>query len=94
MRKEDDANFDDNSAIRLVNNVFAFCFKEARSSTTSGGDLEHNKFVGHLSTIMRAKTSKDGDLLSQCDNINEQIGAGDVTADSIRCTSLKKKVYQ
>ena len=46
VRKEDNANFDKDSAIRLVNNAFAFCFKEARLSTTSAGDLEHNEFLG------------------------------------------------
>ena len=39
---------------------------------------------------MRAITSKDGDLLSQFDNINEEKRAGNVTADNIRSTSLKK----
>ena len=52
---------------------------------TSGSDLEHNKYVGQVSTIMRVLSSKDGDLLSQFDNINE--GNGDADFDS---TSLKK----
>ena len=90
VRREDNANFDDNSAIRLVNNAFAFCFKEARLSTTSGGDLEQNKFVGKLSTILRAITSEDGDLLWHFDKINEKTGTGVVTADNIKSTSLKK----
>ena len=37
--------------------------KSYRLSTTSGGNLEHNYFVGQISTIMRAITTKDGDLL-------------------------------
>ena len=57
-------------AIRLVNNAFAFCFKEARLRTTGGSDIEYNKFVGQDSTIMRALTSKDGDLLSHFDKID------------------------
>ena len=69
----------------MTNNAFAYCFKEAVLSTTSGGDSEHNKYVGPISTIMRAITSKDGDLLSQFDNINE--GNGDADFNS---TSLKK----
>ena len=69
----------------MTNNGLAFVFKEGRLSTTSGGDLEHNKFIGQVSTIMRTLTSKDGDLLSQFDDINE--GNGDDDFDS---TSLKK----
>ena len=30
-------------AIRLKSNAFAYCFKEARLSTTGGSDIEHNK---------------------------------------------------
>ena len=85
VRREDNANFTNNSRIRLTNNAFAYCFKEARLGVTSGGDLEHNKYVGQVSTIMRVLFSKDSDLLSQFDNINE--GNGDADFDS---TSLKK----
>ena len=49
--------------MRLINNALAYCFKEARLSTT-GLDLEHNKYVGQVSTIMRFLTSKDSDLSS------------------------------
>jgi len=62
VRRQDNVDFD-NEAIRLTNNAFAYAFKEARLSTTSGSDLEHNKFVGQVSTILRTLTSKDGDLL-------------------------------
>ena len=85
MRREDNAKFTDNSHIRLTNNAFAYCFKEASLGVTSGSDLEQNKYVGPIPTIMRVLTSKDGDLLSQFDNINE--GKGDADFDS---TSLKK----
>ena len=71
VRKNDDTNFHFDDPIRLVNNGFAFCFKEARLSTTIGSDIEINKFVGQVSTIMRVISNKDGDLLSQFDNINE-----------------------
>ena len=54
-----------------MNNGFAYCFKEARLSTAIGGDIEINKFCGQVSTIMRAISNEDGDLLSQFDNINE-----------------------
>ena len=85
VRREDNANFTNNSAIRLTNNAFAYCFKEARLSITSGSDLEHNKYFGQVSTIMRVLFSKDGDLLSQFGNINE----GNVNVD-FNSTSLKK----
>ena len=84
-RREDNANFTDNSHIRLTNNGFAYNFKEATLSITSGSDLEHNKYVGPVSTIMRVLTNKDGDLLSQFDNINE----GN-TNDDFNSTSFKK----
>ena len=85
VRREDNANFTNNSPIRLTNNAFAYCFEVARSGVTSNSDFEHNKYVGQVSTIMRVLTSKDGDLLSQFDNITE--GNGNAAFDS---TSLKK----
>ena len=36
-----------------------------------GVDIEHNKYVGQVSTFMRALTSKDGDILSHFDKIDE-----------------------
>ena len=71
VRKNDTINFHDDDPVRLVNNGFAFCFKEARLTTSIGGDIEINKFCGQVSTIMRAISKKDGDVLSQFDNINE-----------------------
>ena len=71
VRKNDTTNFHNDDPIRLVNNAFAFCFKEARLSTSLGSDIEINKFCGQVSTIMRAISNKDGDLLSQFDNFNE-----------------------
>ena len=65
-------------------------FQEARLSTTTT-DLEHNKYCGQISTIMRVVSSRDGDLLSLFDNINEEIGANEAaTSDNIRNTSLNK----
>ena len=40
-------------------------------STTTCSDIEHNKLCGEVSTIMKVMSNKDGDLLSQFDNINE-----------------------
>ena len=71
VRKNDTTNFHNDDPIRLVNNGFAFCFKEARLSTYLGSDIEINKFCGQVSTIMRVISNKDGDLVSQFDNINE-----------------------
>ena len=53
VRKNDTTNFHNNNASRLLNNGFAFCFKEARLSTTIGSDIEHNKFCGQVSTFMK-----------------------------------------
>ena len=58
-------------AIRLVINAFAYCFREARLSTTGGSDIEHNKYIGKKPTIMRASTSKHGDLFSHFEKIDE-----------------------
>ena len=68
VRKNDDTNFPYDDPIRLVNNGFAFCFKEARLSTTLGSDIEINKFCGQVSNVMRTISIKD---LSQFDNIIE-----------------------
>ena len=71
-------------------NGFAYVFQEARLSTSTT-DLEHNKYVGQISSIMRVVSSKDGDLLSQFDNINDEEGADDAaTAVNIQSTSLNK----
>ena len=61
----------DGDVIRLVENAFAYCLKEAQLSTTGISDTVHNKYVGQVSIIKRSLTSKDGDLLSQYDNNDE-----------------------
>ena len=71
VRQNDDTNFHHEDFVRLLNKGFAFCFKEARLSITIESDIEINKFCGQISTIMRAISNKDGDLLSQFDNIHE-----------------------
>ena len=71
VQKNDTTNFHDDDPVRLVNNGFAYCFKEARFTTSIGGDIEINNLCGQISTIMRAISNKDDDLLSQFDNINE-----------------------
>ena len=72
VRKNDDTNIHHEDPVRLVNKRFAFCFKEARLGTNIGSDIEINKFCGQISTIMRAISNKDGDLLSQFDKVNEK----------------------
>ena len=86
VRKSNNADFrvtDDaatNEVIRLVNNAFAHCFKEAVILTTGGMEIENIKFLGQVSTIMRALTSKDGDLLSHFDQIDETPAASNYTS--------------
>ena len=57
-------NFTDASDIRLVNNAFAFCIKQATLATTGGMEVEDIKYVGQVSSIMRLLTSKDSDSSS------------------------------
>ena len=89
VRKADNADFDvtndvaTNEVMRLVNNAFAHCFKEGVIQTTGGMEIENIKFIGQVSTIMRALTSKDGDLLSHSDQIDE-------SPDASNNTSLKQ----
>ena len=64
-------NFTNAKVIRLVNNAFAYCFKEATLTTTGGMEVEHNKYVGPVSTIMGLLTSKDSDLSSYFDKNGE-----------------------
>ena len=47
-----------NAVIRLVSSDFACSLKETQMETTEGSDLEHNKYVGNVSTIMRISTSR------------------------------------
>ena len=72
-----------NEVIGLVKNAFANCFKEGTISTTGCMEIEQVKFLVKVSTIMRALTSKDGDLLSHFPNIDE-------TEDGSNDTLLKQ----
>ena len=69
-QRRDTINFHNDNFFRLINNGYAYCFREARLSTTVGSDIEHNNFCGQVSTIMKVISNKDRDLLSQFDNIN------------------------
>ena len=48
---------------KLVNVVFAYTFRIATLSAMRGEDIQQNKQVIQVSTIMRLLTSKAGDLL-------------------------------
>ena len=52
------------SVTSLVNNAFAYCFKQATFATTSGMDLEDIKHVVQFSTNLLLLTSKGSDLSS------------------------------
>ena len=71
VRKNDTTNFHYDDPIRLVNKGFAFCFKETRLFTTTGSDIEQNKFCCQISTIMKVISNKSDYLISQIGNINE-----------------------
>ena len=74
---------DPNDITRLVNNVFDYTIHDARISTTAGVEIEQNKYVGPVSTIMRLVRQKDGDLSTYFDTIDESEGG-------INNSSLKK----
>ena len=57
--------------IRLVKNAFAYTIHDARISTSAGIEIEQNKLVGPVSTIMRLVPLKDGDLTTYFDKIDE-----------------------
>ena len=72
-----------NDIIRLVNNAFAYTIHDARISTSAGVEIEQNKYVGPISTIMRLVTEKDGDLSTYFDIFNE-------SEDGINDSTLKQ----
>ena len=71
VRKAAGTNFANADQIRLVTNGLAYVFQEGRKSTSAGTEIEHNKNLGNVSTIMRLLTQKDGDLSSYFDKIDE-----------------------
>ena len=56
----------------MVNNGLAYIFQEGRLSTSAGTEMERNKNLGNVLTIMRLKTQKDGDLSSYFNKIDER----------------------
>ena len=78
--RADGNDFADADEIILVNNALAYVFQEGRISTSAGTEIEHNKNLGNVSTIMRLLTQKDGDQSSYFDKIDERVaGIGDST---------------
>ena len=72
----------------MVNNALAFVFQEGRLSTSAGTEIEHNKNLGIVSTIMRLLTQKDGVLSSYFDKNNEaENGIDDSTLKKILINS-------
>ena len=55
----------------MINKAFAYISEAAILSTTGNVGKEPNKNVGNVSPIMGALTSKDSDLSSYCDEIDE-----------------------
>ena len=68
--------------IRLVNNAFAYTIHDARISSSAGVEIERNKYVGPISTVMRLVTQKDGDLSTYFDIIDES--EGEINNTSLR----------
>ena len=64
--------FNNIAELRLVDNGFGFCFTEDAIATTRGMEINYVNFLGPVSTIMGSSTSKDGDLLSYFDNIEDK----------------------
>ena len=94
VRNNDTTNFHRENPSRLVNNAFAFCFKEARLSNTNSSNIENDKFCEQVSTIMKIISNKTGDMLSQFDNIDENdipfLSRINDLAPGIRSTLIKK----
>ena len=59
-----------NDLIKVIINAFAQIVEEAGLCTTGGTEIEGNKFIGRVSTIMRV-LSKDGDVTTFFDKSNE-----------------------
>ena len=67
----------------MIINAFAYTIHDARISTSAGVEIEQNKYVGPISTIMRLVAEKDGNLSTYFDIIDE-------SEDKIDNPSLKR----
>ena len=59
--KNDTTNFHGEDPIRLVENGYAFCFKEARLSKTIRSDIEYSEFCPQVITFIKVISNKDDD---------------------------------
>ena len=66
--------------IRLVNNAFAYTIHDGRIASSAGVEIEQNKYVGPISTIMT--TQNDGDLSTYFDIVDES--EGEINNTSLR----------
>ena len=66
--------------IRFVNNALAFTIHDARNSTSSGGELQQNKFCRSFSTIVRLLTQREGDISTYFDIIDESEGGSNTSS--------------
>ena len=87
VKQADNTNFTNADQIRLVNNGLACIFQQGKMSTSAGTEIEHNKNLRHVSTIMRLLTQKEGDFSSCFDKIDE-------TEGGINNSTLKKTAYR
>ena len=55
----------------MVNTGHPYVFQDGRLSTSAGTEIEHNKSLGNVLTIMKLLTHKDGDLSSYFDKFDE-----------------------
>ena len=66
--------------MRLVNIGLPYILQEGRISTSTRTQIEHNKSLGPVSTIMRVLTQKNGDLSSYFEKTDElEVGIADST---------------
>ena len=76
--KHHNTDFFDVDAKKLLNNAFAYHFKEGRLAITGGSDPEHKKKVVTVPANMRFLTSKDRDF-SNCSDKSKEISNNDNT---------------
>ena len=63
------ANDNTDEVIRLVKNALAFTIQDTRNSTSSGTEIEKNKYVGPDSTKMSFFKHREGDISTNFDII-------------------------
>ena len=76
--------------VKLVNNAFAYTIHDARTSSSSGVEIEQNKLVGPVSTIMSLVTQRDGDLSTYFDIIDES--EGEIENPSLKQILIKNHI--